>query len=246
MLWETVLVHFDSSVRGFHVGCLEGRLTDYQGKNDNTQRPGVDFIGVSRSTFEHFGSDIVWSSANGPLLLALKIELCRKTEVSELDCHFVIDKEISKLQVSVDNSVGMQILQSINNLHCVAFYLQLMKPLPPLQQLVQALVVAQFKQNIHIFTVFEEVCELSHIHVLDRPVDLDLTHELLFRPASLKRGLLDNLCGRHGLRLTLDELVALREATLAEELALDVLSVADLSIRVLHSLLHNLGTPIGL
>lgn len=36
MVWERVLVSFDSSVRCFHIGCLEWRLANYQCVNDDT------------------------------------------------------------------------------------------------------------------------------------------------------------------------------------------------------------------
>ena len=83
--------------------------------------------------------------------------------------------------------------------------------------------------------------ELSHIGMLDRPVNFDFTHQLLLRSTPLKRGLLDNFGGADCLSVHLYELIALGEATLSQELALDVLPVADFAICVLYSLLDELS-----
>ena len=87
----------------------------------------------------------------------------------------------------MDHAVGVQILESIDNLLRVALDLQFVQALSPLQKLVHALVLTQFKQDIHIFTVFEEMKELSHIGMLDRPVNFDFTHQLLLCPTTLQR-----------------------------------------------------------
>ena len=61
----------------------------------------------------------------------------------------------------------VQILQGIDHLLSVAFDLQLMQSLSALEQFVHALILAQLQQDIHIFTVFEEMKKLGHIGMLD-------------------------------------------------------------------------------
>ena len=56
-----------------------------------------------------------------------------------------------------------------------------MQSLPALQQLVHRLVVAELEKDVHILTIFEEVLEVAHMGVLDAAMNLDLTHQLLFR-----------------------------------------------------------------
>ena len=86
----------------------------------------------------------------------------------------------------MDHTVGVQILESIDNLLGVALDLEFMESLAALQKFVHALILAQFKQDIHIFTVFEKMKELSHIGMLDRPVNFDFTHQLLLCPTTLQ------------------------------------------------------------
>ena len=66
----------------------------------------------------------------------------------------------------MDDTVRMQVLECVDYLHGIAFHLQLVQPLAPLQQLVHALVLAQLQKDIHILAVFEEVQELGDISML--------------------------------------------------------------------------------
>ena len=139
----------------------------------------------------------------------------------------------------------VQVFQSVDNLERIALDLEFVQPLPPLEQFVHALVVAELEQNVDVLGVLEEVVELGDVLVLHRSVDLDFTHQLLLGPAALERGLLDYFCRRHVVVVALHELVALREASLAQEFSLHVLAVAYFSVRVLHALLHNRRTLAG-
>lgn len=77
----------------------------------------------------------------------------------------------------------MQILQSVNDLYGIALDLKFMQSLPALKQLVHALILTQFKQDIDVLSIFKEVLELTNVDVLDRSVYLDLTHQLLLGTA---------------------------------------------------------------
>ena len=82
--------------------------------------------------------------------------------------------------------------------------------------------------------------------MLDRPVNFDLAHQLLLRPAPLQRGLLDDLGCADRLRVHLHQLIAFGEATLSKELTLDIRSVADLSVLVLDTLFDDLSARVSI
>jgi hypothetical protein len=86
----------------------------------------------------------------------------------------------------MNNPVRMQVLESIDNLHSITLYLELMKSLPSLEQFVHALVMAELKQDIDVVAIFEEMHELSNVGMFHRSMNLDLTHQLLLGPASLQ------------------------------------------------------------
>ena len=54
-----------------------------------------------------------------------------------------------------------------------------MQALPPSQQLVERLILAQLQQDVHVLGVLEEVLKLYYMLVGDRQMDLNLTHQLL-------------------------------------------------------------------
>ena len=165
VVWERILVHFDTSVSGFDIGGFKWRFSYDESVDDDSQRPDVDLVRVTGSALQNLGSDVVGRTANSPLFLSIKIELCSKTEITEFDGHFVIKEEISQFQISVDDPVGVKVFEGVDDLHGVALDFQLVEPLSPLQQFVHTLVVAELQQDVNIFTVFEEMHELSHILV---------------------------------------------------------------------------------
>ena len=140
----------------------------------------------------------------------------------------------------MDNTVGVQILESIDNLLCVAFDLQFMQSLAALQKFVHALILAKFKQDIHILTVFEKMKELSDICMLDRPVNFDFTHQLLFCPTSLQRRLLDNFGCTNCLCVHLNKLITFCKATFPQKLSFHVLSICHFTILMLYALFDDL------
>lgn len=86
----------------------------------------------------------------------------------------------------MNNPMRMQVLESIYDLHGIAFHLQLMKSLPSFEQLVHTLVMAELKQDIDVVTIFKEMHELSNVGMFHRSMNLNLTHQLLLGPTSLQ------------------------------------------------------------
>lgn len=82
------------------------------------------------SSFQHFWSDIVWRTTNRSFLFTIEIELSGKTKVSQFDLHFVIQKQIAKFEITMNNSVRMEVLERRDDLEGVVFDLEFMKTLP--------------------------------------------------------------------------------------------------------------------
>ena len=229
MIRERVAILSDSPVRGLDVGRFERRLADDKGVDDDAERPDIDFIRVTALAFEHFGCDVVRSTANSSLLFTVKVELRRQTEIAQLDLHLVVEEKIPELQVAMDDSVLVKVLQGINDLRSVALNFQLVEALTPFEELVHALILAKLEEDVYVLAVLEEVLEVAHVVMLDTSMNLDLAHELLFGAAFRQAGLLDDLGCMDESCVGIDEFVAFCEATLTKELALDVSSNANLS-----------------
>ena len=80
----------------------------------------------------------------------------------------------------------------------------------------------------------------TNMVVLDRPVNLDLTHQLLLGSALSQTRFLDDLGSVDELRLTVDELIAFGKASLAKIFALDVPLNSNLAIRLFEFLFNDL------
>ena len=89
---KRVAVLLDASVRGFHVGRLEGRFANNQCVDNDPKRPNIDFIRVTRFALKDLGCYVVGRSTNGSLLLAVKVKFGRQTEIAQFDLHLVVKK----------------------------------------------------------------------------------------------------------------------------------------------------------
>lgn len=222
----------NSAVSCFHIGCLKRRLANYQRVNNDSQRPDIHFIGVATLAFKHFRSDIVWCAANCSFFLAIKVEFGRKSKVTKLDFHLVVQKQIAQFEVTMDDAMRMQVLQSVDNLHSVALDFQLVQPLPPLEQFIHTLVLTQFKQYVHIFSILEEVLELAYVVVLNAPVDFNFTHQLLLCTAFSQARLLNNLGSMHIISFSINEFPTFSKTSFTQKLALDIPSCPVLVSRL--------------
>ena len=122
----------------------------------------------------------------------------------------------------MNNSMSMQILESIDNLHCVALHFNFMKTFSSSQKFIQTLILTQLEENIDIISVFKEMLELNNVLMLNGPVNFDLTHKLLFCPTLSKRCLKNDFSSCNCTSLLTCELITLGESTLSQKLAFDI------------------------
>lgn len=95
----------------------------------------------------------------------------------------------------MNDSVAVQVLDSSAYLIHVALRFQLVQSLPPAQEFVEGLVVAELQQDVHVLSVLEEVLEPHDVVVVQTPVDLNLRHELLLGSGLGEGSLCDDLGG---------------------------------------------------
>lgn len=122
--------------------------------------------------FKDLRCDVVGCSTDRPLPIAIKLELGSQTKVTDLDLHFVIDEQVAELEtgvkdlLSVNDFVGVHVLEGGHHLNAVGLDLQLVQPLASSQDLVEGLVGAELQQDVHVVVVLEEVLEADHMLVL--------------------------------------------------------------------------------
>ena len=236
---EIVVVHPDSLVSGLHIVSLEWRLADDERVNDDSEGPNIDLVRVTLLAFEDLRSNVVWSTTDGSFALSVELEFSGETEITNLHLHLVVQEQVTQLKISVDDSMRVQVFDGIANLNHITLHLQLMQPLSPSEEFIKRSTTAHLKDNVHIFSIFEEVLEADDVVVVERPVDFDFRHQLLLGSRFGQRGLGDDFGRRHSLVLEVRELEAPGETSLAEELALEVPLDADLSVVLDHLLLDD-------
>jgi hypothetical protein len=94
-------------------------------------------MGMTLLPFQNLGSNIVRSTTNGSLALAVELQFGCKTEIPDLDFHLVVKEEISKLEISVDDSMAVKVFDSCANLVDVALYFKLVKAFASSEQFIQ-------------------------------------------------------------------------------------------------------------
>ena len=88
-------------------------------------------------TLEHLRSDIVGSTANGALPLTIELKLGGETKITDLDLHLVVEEEVAQLQISVDDAMTVEVLDSGADLVDIALDLELVQSLTSAQKLVK-------------------------------------------------------------------------------------------------------------
>lgn len=117
---ESISVHTDSLVSRLDVGSLKGRLTNDECVNDDSDRPNIDLVGMTLLTLEHFGSDVVWCTTDSTLPLTIELELRGQTKITNLNLHLVVKEQVTELQVSMDDTMTVQVLDGSADLVNVA------------------------------------------------------------------------------------------------------------------------------
>ena len=109
---------------------------EHRVEND-TDGPDIALVGVSVAGLlvEDFGSKVVWSAANCALFLSLVKDLSCKSEISNLETHSLSEEEIAKLEISVDDLAGMDVLHTEHKLVDVVASLDLVEAFAALQKI---------------------------------------------------------------------------------------------------------------
>lgn len=122
---------------------------------------------MSCSTIKNFWSNIVGGTTNSSLFLSIELKFSGETEISEFDLHFIVEEKISEFEISVDNSVGVKVLERVDYLDNVTLDLEFHESLSSFDEFVESLVGTKFKQDVDIFGVFEDMLELDDVDVVE-------------------------------------------------------------------------------
>ena len=116
------------------------------------QRPNVHFVAVATTvrSCEDFWSNVVGSATERLLSLVGLTELRGETQVANLDFQVVIEEDICKLQIAVDDAAAVEILDGVDDLEKEVLDLRLCETLSTLHEVTQCLLVRLQRKKMHI------------------------------------------------------------------------------------------------
>ncbi len=202
MFWKRILVEFDSFVCTFDIRGLKRRSANQQSVKNNSNAPNVNFIRMSRSAAQDLRSNVVGSSTNCSLSFPVKHNFRGKSKVSYFHFHLVFQKQVSQLQISMNNLLRMHILCRFHNLSQIIFRFHITQSFPSLDHIVERQILAKLKHDVNIVLIFKVGLKIHNTVMSHRLMNLDLRHQLrmiktftylLLRSRFRKRRLLNDL-----------------------------------------------------
>lgn len=82
---------------------------------------------MSALALQNLWRDVVRCATNGALFLSVVVQLGSQAEIAKFDLHLVVKEQVTQLQVSVDDPVRMEVLESMDDLQSVALNFQFME-----------------------------------------------------------------------------------------------------------------------
>jgi hypothetical protein len=145
------------------------------------------------------------------------LQLRRQAEIGHLDSHVTVQKEVAELEIPVNHTTPVKILEANDEVVYVEHGFSLRQTLigPALNEFVECLIWAKFENNVDIFAIFEIIDELDHLFVVERLMNCNLGPEFRMCTGLRNRGLHDNLRCKNLIGLHVAHLVAFCEASLA-------------------------------
>ncbi len=80
---------------------------------NDSERPDVDFVRMSDFFIEDFRSNIIWSTANGSSFFSFVFKFSSETEISKLYFFLLSQKQVSELEISVNDFFIVKISRRI-------------------------------------------------------------------------------------------------------------------------------------
>ena len=118
-------------------------------------------------SLKHLGGDVVRCTADRTLALTVELELGSETKITNLDLHLFIDEEVTKLKISMDDAMAVQVFDGLGNLVNVALNLELVEALATSQKLVQRLILAKLQKYVNILSILKEVLEAHNVVLVE-------------------------------------------------------------------------------
>ena len=152
------------------VITFERRVSTKEDKEDDAETPNI--AGLVVVTLEHFWGDIIRCTDDGvhALNFLLLREALGKTKINQFDLGVlggVVHKEVLRLQVSMDNAVSMQMLDSTDHLAHDIGGVALGEPLSSDDTVKKLSALAVLHNDVDITVIDVALIELDNVGVVN-------------------------------------------------------------------------------
>lgn len=100
----------------------------------------------------------------------MSFQVSGQPKISNFDLHFIVEEDIAQLDIPVEYVHFMQILNAVDNLSQIILGLELCYPNPPLEELLQRVILTQLQHNINIMLIFKHLHKLAYTLVIQRSI----------------------------------------------------------------------------
>lgn len=145
---------------------LEWWASDDEGIEDDTDGPDVHLVAVSVSCVkQHFRGNVIGCPADGLFPLSWIFDEGSQAKVSNFDIHLGVQEEITKLQVSVDDLMGVHVVAATDELdHEVASF-RFSEAFAATEHVHKRAIMAQLEGQVDVVAVLETIEEGDDIGV---------------------------------------------------------------------------------
>jgi len=152
------------------VIALERRVAAQEYEEDDTEGP--DIAGLVVVALEHLGCNVVWGADNSVHSLdgLLLGETFGKTEINKFDFRLfrsVVHQEVLRFEISVDDSVTMQVLDSGEHFAHDVGGLVLAEPLRGHDAIEELTALAVLHDDVDVAMIDVALVELDDVGVVD-------------------------------------------------------------------------------
>lgn len=230
MFWEWIRIHSNFFISSLDIWGFKGWLSNEKCVDNNSQTPNIDFIRMTSSSIKNFWSDIIGCTTNSSLFFSIEFKFSSKTKISKFNFHFIIQEKISEFKISMNDSVGMEVFEWVDNLDNVTLDLEFHKSFSSLDEFIECLVWTKLKKNVDIFRVFKYVLELDYMDMVEWFMDLDFRNELLSSSILLESIFGDYFGCHDSLIIKISYFVTFSKSSFSEKFTSHILFEMDFTI----------------
>jgi hypothetical protein len=170
----------NSLIYSFDIFGLEGRPSDDESIQDDTNRPSINLEAVPIDSIEqHFRCNIVRSTTNGLLPLARALNERSESKVTDFDIHIYIEEQVPQFEITMDDLVRVHVVARPNELYHKVSCFWLGEAPPATEHVHERATWAKFECHVDVLVIFKTILETHDVGMFECAMNLNLGVQLV-------------------------------------------------------------------